>query len=177
VNRVERFARIAAVVSDEGAKAMQQQLDWLYGSVPAEFESRFGLKDSVGRLSAATRRSAFPVTEPVAVGQVSEDRVSIRRMDPLGRNSFAPCFIGEFRERQNGVVLTGHFALPRSVQVFMAIWLGFAFFIGLVALASGLPLRAVMLIGMGVAGVLFGKWLSRDDIPWLSRVIQDALSG
>jgi hypothetical protein len=106
----------------------------LYGSVAVEFESRFELEKSVARLAAATRRFAFMRSTHVAVGEVSQTWVPLHRVMPLVRNPFAVHFVGEFREQQNRVVLTGSFEVRWVVQIFMTIWLAFAFIGGV---ASG----------------------------------------
>jgi hypothetical protein len=75
---------------------MRWLFDFLYGSVPAEFESRFGLDESARKLSAATRRDVFLITKSVAVGNVSKDSVSLCRVMPFYGTFFY--FFGEFRE-------------------------------------------------------------------------------
>jgi hypothetical protein len=73
---------------------MRWLFDFLWGSIPAEFESRFGMEESVRKLSGATRRFVFLVTKQVAVGHVSRDRVSLCRVMPFYGNFFF--FVGKF---------------------------------------------------------------------------------
>jgi hypothetical protein len=161
--------------------------DMLYGSVPAVFESHFGLEESVARLSAATRRFVLLPMQPAAVGRVSKDRVSLRRATPFVGNSFAPFFSGAFVERDDGrAVLFGHFTLHWSVKAFMTLWLGACLFwtsVAALTLAAArdprawwLPLAGVAMLGFGVGLVWFCRWLARNDIAWLSSVIRDSLS-
>jgi len=65
----------------------------------------------------------------------------------------------------------------------MALWLGFCLLWTLVvALAEAsqrtldvLPFAGLGLLAFGVALLAFGRWLSREDIGWLSDVVYEAL--
>jgi len=168
---------------------MRWLLDLLYGSVPVEFESRFAVEEATRKLSNATRRFAFFATSSAGVGYVSKDSVSLRRVRPfLLANSFAPCFFGEFREHSGHAVLTGVFTMHWAIKAGVTLWLGFCFLWPILVtwLVLGrewreprnwwLPFFGLAMFGGGVMLVWFSKWLSRNDIPWLSRVIEDALS-
>jgi len=158
--------------------------DFLYGSVPAEFESRFGLEESVRRLSIATRRFVFLITKQVAVGRVSENWVSLSRVMPFYGNFFY--FFGGFHEHNGRVVLSGRFALSWFAKAFMTFWLGFTLLWTSLAMlavfARGdltlwlFPLIGAVMFGAGLTFVWFLKRMSRNDIAWLSRVIRDSLS-
>jgi hypothetical protein len=158
----------------------------LYGSVPATFSSDFPLDESVRRLTAATRRSAFStLSSEAAVGRVSASGVSLQRVLPYIRNSFKPFFIGEFQTLDGRVVLAGRFTLAWFVKVFMTIWLGFCaswtVSVAIAVIASSatpkvLPFGGVLMFTLGCGFVAFAKKLSAKDVPWLSRVIQQALS-
>jgi hypothetical protein len=153
------------------------------GSDPVEFESAFGMQESVERLRAATQRRAFFPTKEVAAGAVTESRVSLQRVIPMVSNSFKPFFVGRFEQRGTKVFLVGHFTLNRLVKLFMGFWLFGVASISLTAtLANGrvqdkLPF-ALVGIGMLLFATLllrFGNWLSGKDPVWLSRVIREAL--
>lgn len=99
--------------------------DLLYGAVPADFDSAFGIEESVKRLSAATKRSVFAgLTQQVAAGRESKDRVSLQRVIPFVGNSFKPFFIGQFSEINGGVVLKGRFTLHWGTKLFQSLWFG-----------------------------------------------------
>ena len=165
---------------------MRRLFNLLYGAVPADFESAFGLEESVKRLSAATQRSVFGAfTHQAAVGRVSKDRVSLQRVIPFVGNSFKPFYIGKFRETNGRVVLTGRFTMLWLVKAFMTFWFGFCALWTAVAVlpllmrdanAWWFPFAGAGMFAAGVAFVAFCKRLSRNDIPWLSKVIQNALS-
>ena len=165
---------------------IHQLLDLLYGAVPADFESAFGLEESVRRLSAATERSVFgALTHQAAVGRVSEARVSLQRVNPFVRNSFKPFYIGEFREINGRLVLSGRFTMLWWVKAFMTFWFGFCLLWTALAILPLLardphtwwfPFAGVGMFAVGVAFVALCKRLARNDVPWLSKVIQDALS-
>jgi hypothetical protein len=160
-------------------------VDFLYGSTPAEFKSGFGLSESVARLRAATRRSAFGVlAQQAAAGPVDESRVRLQRVIPMTRNSFKPLFVGRFEVRGEAVYLTGRFTLHLFVKAFMTVWFGGVLALGVTLGAKAittqggnwLPILAAL--GMFAAGVTlvgFGMWLARNDAGWLSKVIQTAL--
>jgi hypothetical protein len=156
----------------------------LYESTPAEFGSAFGIEDSVERLRAATKRSVFSaLSETAAVGKVSKDSVRLQRAIPMVGNSFKPFFLGRFDSREGKVVLVGRFTMLPIVKVFMTFWFGFvtltsvAFLLGAnSALRAPAVLVPFAMIGGGVALLAFAKWLARNDVAWLTKVIEDALA-
>jgi hypothetical protein len=159
---------------------------FLYGSTPAEFVSAYGLSESVARLAAATKRSVFSSWgETSAVGKVSESQVRLQRVIPMMNNSFKPLFFGRFAVRDGVTVLTGRFTLAPFVKIFMTVWFGMLLLIGCGFLVSGIKsegsapqlflFQPLLMVGGGVLLVAFGKWLSRNDVAWLSSVIGRAL--
>lgn len=158
------------------------------GSDLVEFESSFGLAESVERLKAVSRHrhwAMFTLSREVAAGTVTESRVSLQRVIPMVRNSFKPCFVGQFQVRQNQVVLTGRFALHWSVKLFMGFWFGFWMLLTASALFTAVPgphatfmplagLITMMAFGIGLMRI--SVWFSRNDRAWLSDVIRTALS-
>jgi hypothetical protein len=160
-------------------------LNILYGSTPAEFESAFDLPESIRRLSSATGRSILVVRES-AVGTVSESHVSLQRVIPFVGNSFKPFFVGAFCERNGRTLLAGHFAIRSSAKAFMSIWLGFMLLWTLFTIPALLqhdanawwfPFAGLGMLITGAAFVWFCKWLARNDVAWLTNVIENALSG
>jgi hypothetical protein len=159
--------------------------DLLYGSVPASFDSAFGLEESVQRLADATGRSVFShMFVERAVGTVTPHRVSLRRVVPLASNSYKPFFIGAFETQGGRAVLVGRFTMNRWVKVFMSFWFGFLVVWTLLALFSFAariapwwdPLIGVAMMGFGVVLLRGAKWFTRNDVAWLSNVIRAALS-
>jgi len=109
-----------------GTQVIRWFINLLYGSTPAEFPSDFSLGESVNRLSAVIKRSAFQtLLRQAAVGKVSESRVSLRRDIPFIHNSFKPFFVGEFRHVNGAVVLCGKFTMHWTVKAFLSVWFGF----------------------------------------------------
>jgi hypothetical protein len=158
----------------------------LYESTPAEFRSAYSVAESVERLLAATKRSAFSaLDEARAVGKVSSERVRLQRVIPMVQNSFKPFFSGSFQIRDGVTVLTGHFGMSMFVKIFMTFWLGMValFFAGflLASLSSKASFAPWVVMGplfMLLAGaglVALGKWFARNDVAWLSGVIAQAL--
>jgi hypothetical protein len=158
----------------------------LYESTPAEFRSAYGLSESVERLRAATKRSVFSsLGETAAVGKVSEQRVRLQRVVPMVGNSFKQFFVGRFEIRDGATVLVGRFSLLAMVKVFMTFWLGLAFvFAGGMLLGNFsspnpvppfLAFQPFLMLGFGIALVAVGKWFARNDVAWLSNVIERAL--
>lgn len=150
-----------------------------------EFESAYGLTESVDRLKALTRRSVFSsMTTEEAVGTVKESHVSLQRVIPMFRNSFKPVFTGRFVERDGRVLLVGRFTMHWFVKIFIGIWFGILSIIGVLSMiatirkAQNFKDVLLMCLGMmafGVALVRVGQWLSRGDPAWLSIVIKHAL--
>lgn len=153
-----------------------------------EFESAFSLAESVERLKGATRRRIFSrsaMAHESAVGRVSAQRVVLQRVIPMFGNSFKPFFVGRFVEREGRVFLVGRFRMLWLVRIFMAVWLG-AVAVGTVFVATSSRasihwrdhqfIAGAVMLGAGVALLGFGRWLSRNDPAWLSRMIKDALS-
>jgi hypothetical protein len=162
-------------------------LDLIYGSYRVEFERDFDLPESIRRLSEATSRSVFSaLTHQAAVGKVSESRVSLQRVIPFCSNSSKPFFIGEFVVRNDRTVLSGRFTLPWWTKAFMSV--GFGFLLLWIAVATIvailhptpesqlMPLCGIAMFIFGIGLACFGKWLSRNDIAWLSEKIENALS-
>jgi hypothetical protein len=156
---------------------------WL-GSAPVEFESSYGLSESVERLKAATRRFVFSVlTRQEAVGVVKEERVSLQRVIPMVGNAFKPFLRGRFIVRDGKVFLIGRFTVHPFAKLFMAFWFGGVGCFMLLALlehnSKNAPLAVLVGGGMlatGAAFLWFCKWLARNDAAWLSDVIRRALS-
>ena len=82
------------------------------------------------------------------------------------------------------MILSGHFTLGFFIKLFLTVWFGFAlFWIGSTvrSVVAGqlpwwMPFFGMGMLVVGFVHVLIGKWWARPDIPWLSRLIQDALS-
>jgi hypothetical protein len=158
----------------------------LYESTPAEFRSAFGMEESVERLQAATKRSAFSaIGEAAAVGKVSPDLVRLQHVTPMVRNSFKPFFVGRFESRDGITLLTGQFGMSLFTKIFMTFWLGMVALFGVGFLVGSLNATApyprqivigpfLMLIA-GLALVALGKWFARNDVAWLTGVIGRAL--
>ena len=161
--------------------------DFLYGNVPARFPSDFPLAESVARLRERTERSIFvTLLQEAAAGPVTESRVRLQRVIPLVGNSFKPVFAGAFRQVQGRVVLEGRFTMFLFSKILMTIWLAFALvWTGVAVFAVSRSPKLTLLfplygLGFVVAGIAFLRfcwWLSRNDIPYLTSVIQRALSG
>jgi hypothetical protein len=158
----------------------------LYESEPAEFRSAYSVAESVERLQAATKRSAFSaIGEAAAVGKVSQDRVRLQRVTPMVRNSFKPFFVGRFESRDGVTLLVGRFGMSSFTRIFMTFWLGMVALFAVGFLAGSLnatvsyPRQTVivpfLMLIAGLGLVALGKWFARNDVAWLSGVIGRAL--
>jgi hypothetical protein len=156
-----------------------------WGSTPAEFASLFGLSESIERLRAATRRSVFSaLARQQAVGAVKESHVSLQRIIPMMGNPFKPFYRGRFIEKNGKVILVGRFTSHRLAKAVFGGWFlaTGCFFLLSLSLpvrdhekATLAPLFGVEMIAAGTALVWIGRWLSRNDVTWLSGVIRSAL--
>jgi hypothetical protein len=158
----------------------------LYESTPAEFRSAYGIEESVARLQAATKRSAFSaIGEAAAVGKVSPGQVRLQRVTPMGRNSFKPFFVGRFESRDGITLLTGQFGMSLFTKMFMTFWLGLValfgvgFLVGSLSATASYPRQVVigpfLMLIAGLGLVALGKWFARHDVAWLTGVIGRAL--
>src|ERR1700728_1029284 len=158
----------------------------LYESTPAEFRSAYSVAESVERLQAATKRSAFSVIgEAAAVGKVSQDGVRLQRVTPMVRNSFKPFFVGRFESRDGVTLLTGRFGMSLFTKIFMTFWLamvalfGVGFLAGSLSAAASYPRQIVigpfLMFFAGLGLVAVGKWFARNDVVWLTALIGRAL--
>ena len=158
----------------------------LYESTAGEFRSAYGTEESVERLKAATKRSAFAaIGEEAAVGKVTADQVRLQRVSPMVRNSFKPFFVGRFESRDGITLLTGQFGMSAFTKIFMTIWLGMVALLGVGFLAGSLNAAAsyprqiviapflMLIAALGL--VALGKWFARNDVAWLTGVIGRAL--
>jgi hypothetical protein len=170
--------------------------DYLFGSIPMEFLSDYDLEDSIRRLRAATKSSSWGICLSEGMyGKVDAHFVQLEHIIPGFRRGAPPVFIGRFE--QNGPVrLVGRFEIHPLAKVGVLVWLGMWVIIvgfgALVEVGEALGLLKESEGGWGsvfyIAAIFaflpvisivvtaWGKWLTRNDIPWLSRVIEDALS-
>jgi hypothetical protein len=158
----------------------------LYESTPVEFRSAYSVAESVERLRAATKRSAFAaIGEAAAVGKVSQDGVRLQRVTPMVRNSFKPFFVGRFESRDGVTLLTGRFGMSLFTKIFMTFWLamvalfGVGFLVGSLSATASYPRQIVigpfLMLIAGLGLVALGKWFARNDVAWLTGVIGRAL--
>jgi hypothetical protein len=161
--------------------------DLIYGSTPVEFQSAFDIDESVEKLSAASKW--FTLNRQLAEGDVSEHDVSLRRPYDWGwdlRRGCEPWFKGEFQKVDGRTVLIGRFTSSFFMKLFCTVWFG-AFFLGigfftLALLRTGdvdlwwVPLLGIVIIALVLANLLLRIRYARHDIPWLRKLIQDALS-
>lgn len=158
---------------------------FLYGSIPARFESPYPASEATARLVAVVKPSVLSsFAGQCAVGTVTERKVRIQRVIPLVGNAWKPFFYGSFSAAGAGAVLEGAFKFSAFTRVFMSIWFGFVAFWTLLATATVLtkspsdfwfPLFGVGMFGAGLAMVRAGKWFARNDVAWLTQIIVQAL--
>lgn len=162
----------------------------LYGKIKIDYKSKFPMNESVVRLKEVVRSgwSPFPFREGV-YGKVSEDLVRLYRVIPFGSNSFIPIFTGSFKRADGNVVLSGFFSMHIFVKIFMTVW-----FTGVISISVFMAVQVIkeadagkaffvtpaLLIPMvmvlfGILIVKLGKWFSRNDIAYISRIVEDAL--
>lgn len=160
-------------------------LKFLYGSVPARFESSYSVQESITRLSAVVEPSLLSsFSGQCAVGVVTEKKVRIQRVIPLFGNGWKPFFYGSFSATETGSVLEGAFKLSVFARVFTSIWFGFIAFWTLLATSIVLtkspselwfPLFGVGMFAAGIGMVLVGKWFAKNDVAWLTQLIVQTL--
>lgn len=166
---------------------IRNPFNFFYGSIPAEFESKFSLDESIRRLERMTKRTSFgALTSQAAVGRVTERRVILKRSIPFISNSFKPFFVGRLKRTRHGIILEGRFTMHWLIKAFLTYWFGFclvwtalasyAVLVSQTAEQWWFPLAGIAMFGMGFCIVQTGKFFSRNDREWLSNVIRSALS-
>lgn len=164
---------------------------WIYGSIPAEFESCYDLRKSVDRLRSATDWSFFSLAGPNVQGSIDESRVVIRS-SVFSFISWRPNFYGNWHQEGNRIILKGKFTKGLPYKVFASVWFGFiglwtllASLMSIVAYIANDPNSGPMLVIFPLAGVgmfIFGlgmislqEWWSEGDIVLLTQTIREAL--
>jgi hypothetical protein len=174
-------------------KRIAAKLRWfsapVYGAIPVGFASAFNIDESVERLSAISKW--FALGRTVAEGDVSKHFVSLHKPYHLFtidlRGGFEPYFKGAFSEHDGRVRLVGRFTPGLAAKVFATVWFGLIvlwmcvaitfLFLGDPRIPWWFPFAGAGMLALGSAHVMVGKWWARDDISWLSKQIEDALSG
>lgn len=104
--------------SARGASGEARTLEWIKGvwasSTPIEFESAYGLEESVTRFKAATKRSVVSVlaTKECAAGTVKSTRVSLSilaTLHPDGWQLVQTDLRGHFEQHDPQTALAGQF--------------------------------------------------------------------
>ena len=165
---------------------VRAEFSFFHGTLPASFQSRYGLAESVERLRGATKRSAWAARYgEAAIGRVSAESVSLHRWSLTWHNSFRPYFIGHFTPSVSGAVLVGRFTTHWINRVLFALWFGFCLLWTLLITFHAIIDRAGPWFGplIGLGMLLFGAALARsgmrvarEDVDWLSNVIRNALA-
>jgi hypothetical protein len=160
-------------------------LNFLYGSTCAQFESHYSVHESVSRLAEEVKPSNFhPFSGQCAVGTVTEKEVLIHRKIPFVRNSWKPVFVGSFEADGNKAILKGQFRFSNWTVASMSfVFLFITLWTVLVTISVTskpetnfwFPLFGVAMLGVNIAMFFLGKWFSRNDVAWLSKVISRAL--
>jgi hypothetical protein len=159
---------------------------YLYGSIPAVFESDFDLDASVERLAHATERSFLGslMRGQAAEGEVSRHEVFLKRRILLIPNFYAPCFVGAFTEREGKVLLAGRFRAGHFLRIFFALYFVGALLLALLTAPSvslqdtGSWLMPALCMAMLISAVIllvFYQRFARNDVAWLSDRIGQSL--
>ena len=159
----------------------------LYESRPASFKSDVSVNEAVALLSKAVQPNIInTLFLESAVGSVAHSRVSLYRHVPFVPNPFQWAFIGTFSEIDSTVLLCGRFRMRTYPKLFMTLWFagvaGFVLFaIAMIALhrkPEAILALVVLLamLGFVCAVIVFGKWLARHDIEWISTLITSSLT-
>ena len=161
-------------------------LRYLFGGVPAQFDSALPDNHALAQLQAATLHGgAGRQRGTAASGEVAADHVSLQASRPGDRNAFAPVFTGAFRADNGHTRLQGTFAPHFLVRAFMALWLliasGWTLGATYLVLRQAPQWRWFPLVGLALLGIVLGivnlaRTMAQRDIEWLSALIQRALA-
>ncbi len=151
---------------------------YYFGRTPAEFESRHGLAQSLGRLLRLNEGGEVAVRQPgpdeVVIARTAGGGASYR-----GGARIAPVFVGQLQVRNGSVILAGRFALDFMVRLVVGVVGFFACLYFPLAILFGTARGAFP--GAGVVAILFlllaelGYGAGRGDIAVIARNVQQAL--
>jgi hypothetical protein len=165
----------------------------LFKRTKAEYKSRYSLENSIQKLQEVVKSpwNIFNCSRSIC-GRVTKEKVYLYRMIPFARNSFVPVFNGSFHQQNGEVILSGVYSMCTFVKIFMIIWFGFFILeiigtlIGVfqeiilkdksIAELSPMVLIPFVMLFFGIGLVKLGQYLSRNDIDYISKVINDALN-
>ena len=161
-------------------------LAFLFLSVPATFPSDYPLAESIERLRTVCMSSRTDAWwHGMAVGRVNEDAVWLERPFGLTLDQSGLRFIGSFRFDERGVILSGQFDVSEWVRVRETLGLGctglMTALVGICAVvkpaeAWRMPFAGLGVIALMMAGMKLNRWLARNDVGWLSEIVEEALT-
>jgi hypothetical protein len=170
--------------------------NYVFGSVPAEFESDYDLEESVQRLRAVINPSFKDrLWKQVVSGEVEAHSVWLEQLIPSFRR-LGPTvvFIGRFEQKEN-VCLIGRFEMEPLARIFMLLSLVVLIFVvamlalftgglavGLFSESAGGAGSAIRTTGkyafflmLFLMAIAFDKWITHKNIPRFSKMIENAL--
>jgi hypothetical protein len=138
--------------------------------------------EGAARLAAAIDQGmwlSWRGSKPV-VGRVSG--WSIRLAKRIGyQNSFQTILRGRLAPHSRGSVFRGTAGMHPGVAFFMAVWLAVAACVGVAGMVGGaaqlvdaIPALLMMAFGVAVAGL--GRWLARNEKPFLVVFLAEVLA-
>jgi hypothetical protein len=154
--------------------------------------------DAAGSIDSAVARLAKSITktplmasltnetyEETLVGIVSEDRVRLHKVMYLRGNIFKPIFEGQFQSKNGDAQLVGSFRMASNGRFTIALGLAVSIISQIIALPligtktgiENLSLFAPTAFGLiGLALAWSGKTSGQNDVEWIERQIERALS-
>lgn len=149
---------------------------FLFKTIPRVYESQFSLEVSVQRLKSVLR-SRWSLS-PGLYGKVSDDSLVLHRLR-FNDNPFAPIFHGWFITRDDKLFLEGYYRIRDLAFLALGGWLIFLLALIVFIATSDHPSDYYIFLFFGsiVMPVMFAaeKWLSRNDVDDISRIIEEAL--
>ncbi len=142
-------------------------------------------QDCTTRLKANIDSGWAPFGTTPVRGSVGDTRFQLRKRIRYN-NSFQTCCYGRLETSGSGTLIHCRFGLNRFAIVFMVIWFGFfaaitaGFILGLATYqpsgasnetVAGFPVFLIAMPVFGVAAILFGRYLARDEQGFLSDFI------
>lgn len=174
---------------------MKSLFDWIH----CDFESRYLIDKSIERLDNVTIKNPLRLFSGVSkigkvFGIVKRNRVCLSRypFPFFGNTILRPIFVGLFKVDGKKVILSGKFTIHLIAKLFLIFWFSFMSLWILMLCVAGITsppkdseeviIFVIMLLsGIGmlffmILTVIIGKWLVRNDITYISQVIETALS-
>lgn len=169
-------------------KIYQKLFDY---SKNVQFETGISIEEASKRLTEKLQKQnlfiflSSAVPHSSLMGRVRKDSVKLYRVVPFLGNIYKPIFYGRFHSKDGKAILEGIFTMSPiakiSILLFLTIFVAIEIIILPVGFAQTDPSAMLFLFiipiiaFLSVCFLFLGRWLSRNDVEWISDQIKISL--